>query len=194
MKNFLIYVVIVALGSLLFADTDQVKKVVKEATKPAVVQATTKSVVPPIKKWEIINSPRELVGVEKINASLAHYQNMGMSKQGAAYLVGNFIQEKPSAFIDGNPCAGVMGDGGRAHGFGQWHPDRRFDMPCGFEEQLSWAVNTEMVRDTPDLKQALFDINSSPSTIAYLIKKWERYGEEGNRFYYGESILSQLSQ
>lgn len=125
--------------------------------------------------------------VEQVNIALAVYQDMGMSKQGAAYLIGNFMQE--SHLI---PCADIKGDGGLAWGLGQWHPTRRQDMPCDYVEQLKWAVNVEMVRDTPALRDVLFDPNASIETIQVMLHKWERWGTLGLRWQYSNTIYQQL--
>lgn len=194
MKKFLFYIAIISFGTLIFSPNQQIKQYRSNTIKIVQPEKVVADSIPvPVKKWQVANSPRPLIGTDNINLALDYYQNMGMSKQGAAYLVGDFLQEKPSAFIDGNPCGGVLGDGGLANGFAQWHPDRRFDMPCQFDAQLNWAVNIEMMRDMPSLKTALFDPNSSPATIQYLIQRWERYSFEGDRFYYGANILNQIS-
>lgn len=146
--------------------------------------------------WAIAESPNG--GTPNVNKALELYQSMGLTKQGAAMLIGNFLQEKPSAFATGDPCGGVLGDGGAAHGLGQWHPGRRYDMPCGFDEQLKWAVNVEMVRDNNkggghNLNALLKDPSATPAQLDYAIKGWERYGTKGSRYEYGIAILNQLN-
>lgn len=136
--------------------------------------------------WAVTYSPVATVSVDTVNQALAHYQDMGMSKQGAAYLVGNFMSE---SHLD--PC-GTPGDGGQALGLGQWHPSRRYDMPCDYAAQLTWAVNTEMVRDTPALRDVLFDPNADTYTIMIYIQKWERWGTLGARWVYAQAIINQL--
>lgn len=153
--------------------------------KPVPPQVTKPKPKPPA-AWKIAASPHGGIATATINRALAHYQKMGMSKQGAAYLVGNFIAE--SGLV---PC-GAKGDGGLAWGFGQWHPGRRQDMPCGFYDQLTWAVDVEMRRDTPELRVALFDKNTSVATIQALIYKWERWGTLGARWQYAASIHQQI--
>lgn len=154
-----------------------------------------KSEPPKPQPWVISASPNG--GTNNVNRALAHLQSMGLTKQGAAMIVGNFLQEKPSAFVTGDPCSGTLGDGGKAHGFGQWHPGRRADMPCGFIEQLTWAIDTEMVRDHKNggghnLSALLRDPSATEYQLDAAIKKWERYGHKGKRFEYGVSILAQL--
>ncbi len=144
--------------------------------------------------WEVKTS---VAGghVDKINAAIATYKAQGLTKEGAAYIVGNFLQEKTSAFITGDPCGGLLGDGGLAHGYGQWHPGRRADMPCDSTAQLIWALNVEMPRDAKNngygcLCDALR--GNDVGLITKRIKQWERYGHEGYRFDYGAQILDQL--
>jgi hypothetical protein len=141
---------------------------------------------PPKIYWAVASSPRINVTPEQINIALAHYQDLGLSKQGAAYLVGNFVGE--SSLV---PC-GVPGDGGLALGLGQWHPNRRFDMPCDYVAQLDWAFNVEMVRERPTLRQALVDPSTSAYTIMAEMYGWERWGQLGGRWIYAQNILSQI--
>src|SRR5690606_1164792 len=151
--------------------------------KKVAIPKPAKPVTPPPKVvWQVSSSPHAKTSVADINTALSHYQDMGMTKQGAAYLIGNFVGE---SYL--TPC-GQYGDGGRAHGLGQWHPGRRADMPCDFKEQLTWAVNTEMVRDTPQLKEALFNPAVGIPDIKALIKAWERWGVEGSRWSYADHI------
>jgi len=150
------------------------------------VVATPEPVVP--ERYAVSSSPHGAVSVDTINLALGVYQDMGMTKQGAGYLVGNFIAESKMV-----PC-GLYGDGGLAQGLGQWHPTRRQDMPCDLVEQLKWAVEVEMVRDSGGhkLKAWLFDPSASADTISLGLKQWERYGLEGNRRLYGDKIFNQL--
>lgn len=109
-----------------------------------------------------------------------------MPKLAAAYLVGNFISE---SYL--KPC-GQWGDGGQAHGLAQWHPGRRGDMPCGYVEQLKWAVEVEMQRDSPASKATLFDPNSGVGDIQQALKNWERWGTLGGRWVYAGNIYAQI--
>lgn len=146
--------------------------------------------------WAVKSAPNGTL--EGVNKALSLYQDMGLSKQGAAMLVGNFLQEMPQAFRTGDPChTSGTGDGGLALGFGQWHPGRRVDMPCGFTDQLTWAVNTEMVRDNRNggghnLGALVRNNAATPLQLDHAIKLWERYGYKGSRYEYGLSILGQL--
>lgn len=139
--------------------------------------------------WAVTSSPHGRVAVDDINKALAHLQQRWLSKEGAAYLVGNFIGE---SYL--TPC-GQYGDGGRAHGFGQWHPTRRYDMPCGFIEQLDWALDVEMLRDSTaggygNPVDALK--GSDIGLIKLRLQQWERWGVEGGRWQYAAAVYSQL--
>ncbi len=155
---------------------------------PKPVEQPPAPAVPQPQAWAVTESPHKRVPVETINVALAHLQKKGLSKEGAAYLVGNFVGE--SYLI---PC-GQYGDGGKAHGLAQWHPGRRQDMPCGFIEQLDWAIDVEMVRDSkgnyPCPCEALK--TADIGTIKLRLKQWERYGVEGDRWAYAAAIYKQL--
>lgn len=145
------------------------------------------------KAWTVSTSPHAKVSVARINETLAILRELGLTKMGAAYLVGNFIAE---SYV--TPC-GVRGDGGVADGLAQWHPGRRVDMPCGLREQLVWAVNVEMPRDAakggyPSLAARLRDPNETPQGILLGFKQWERYGLEGNRAVYAKQVYESLGK
>lgn len=162
---------------------------VETVASQAVALPTAGAAQPVVSKppaWAVTYSPVAGVSVDTVNAALAHFQDMGMSRQGAAYLTGNFLSESHLV-----PC-GTPGDGGLALGFGQWHPGRRFDMPCDFSAQLDWAVNVEMVRDTPALRAVLFDPNSDVYTIMVYLQKWERWGTLGGRWTYAQAVIDQI--
>lgn len=169
---------------------------VKAKAMEAVAVKTTPAEPPKPAPWSVDSSPNG--GTELVNKAIALYQSMGLTKQGTAMIVGNFLQEKSSAFVTGEPCGGTAGDGGLAMGFGQWHPGRRTDMPCGFNEQLTWAVNIEMVRDDQhngghSLSGLLRDPNATPEQLDRAIYLWERYGHKGLRYEYGIALLNQLN-
>lgn len=174
---------------------EQKPTTVEEEKKPAPEPAPQPAVVtpaPPVDQPWTVGISLHGVSPESINNALAIYKEMGLSKEGAAYIIGNYIQESPTAFI--NPCE-RYGDGGRALGFGQWHPGRRADMPCTVNEQLKWAVSVEMPRDAlGNGYRSLSDRlrSNDIGDIVYGIKQWERYGHEGNRFVYGHQIYTAI--
>lgn len=161
----------------------------QQPTAPAVEQVKPAAPAP----WQVSRSPHARVSVVRINTVLAHLQKKGLTKQGAAYLVGNFIAE---SYVE--PCDRIKGDGGLAWGLAQWHPGRRADMPCDLIAQLDWAIDVEMARDSkngkryPNLRDRLIDPNQTAQGLLLGFKQWERYGIEGNRGKYGAQIHSQL--
>jgi hypothetical protein len=176
-------IVVLVIGGLFYQKIEQ--------PQPIVIQepiAVAQEVV--IEKWAVETSPHSAVDVERINEVIGILQEEGLSKQGTAYLTGNFIAE--SYLI---PC-GKFGDGGLAQGLAQWHPGRRVDMPCELKEQIKWALNVEMPRDAgrnyPNLANTLKDATASPQMIMTGLRSWERWGIEGNRRMYGENIYNQL--
>ena len=113
---------------------------------------------------------------------------MGLTKQGAAMLIGNFIAES------GLDPQGCRGDRGTACGLGQWRFGRTEGLPEGYLEQLRWAVEIEMVRDFGGhhLKELLVNPAASSADIMVGLKAWERWGFEGGRRAFGLEILSQI--
>lgn len=158
------------------------------AEKPAVAPAPVPEPPKP-KPWAIATSPHARVALADINTALAHLQGKGLTKEGAAYLVGNFIGE---SYL--TPC-GQYGDGGQAHGLAQWHPGRRADMPCGLIPQLDWAIDVEMPRDASAGGYGCLCDALRTADIALIklrTKQWERWGIEGARWQYAASVYSQL--
>ena len=175
-------IVVLVIGGLFYQKIEQPQPIVIQ--EPIAVAQEVK-----IEKWAVETSPHSAVSVERINEVMGILQENGLSKQGTAYLTGNFIAE--SHLI---PC-GNYGDGGLALGLGQWHPNRRYDMPCGLKEQIEWALNVEMPRDAGshrNLAEVLKDATATPYELLANIEGYERYGIEGNRKMYGEQILNQL--
>jgi hypothetical protein len=175
-------IVVVIIGGLFYQKIEQPQPIV--IAEPI---ALAEGIV--VERWAVEASPHPSVSVEKINEVISILQDNGLTKQGSAYLTGNFIAE--SHLI---PC-GNYGDGGLAEGLGQWHPNRRYDMPCGLKEQIEWALNVEMPRDAGshrNLAEVLKDATASPYELLANIQGYERYGVEGNRKIYGEQILNQL--
>lgn len=159
------------------------------ANQKAITQPETKPEPPKPARWAIQTSPHSVASVEKINIALATYQDLGLSKVGAAYLAGNFISE---SFLDETNC---RGDSGTACGLGQWRFGRQQGMPAGYVDQLKWAVETEMPRDARgNGYQCLCDAlrTDDVSLIKNRMKQWERWGVEGARWHYAQAIYSQL--
>lgn len=170
-------------------DAEASKKAEVKQSKQTEVEKPKKKI---IKKWAVKTSPKYGVSAERINIVLAHFQKRKMTKKASAYLVGNFLAESGL-----EPCAGVKGDGGLAWGLGQWHPDRRYDMPCGLIAQLDWAIDVEMPRDAQNngytsLKTRLYSKKETREGLLLGFSQWERYGLEGGRATFGDAVYSQL--
>ena len=105
---------------------------------------------------------------EKAKQAYEYYLSKGLSKNAAAGIVGNLMQESGM-----NPNA--SGDGGKAFGLAQWHPDRRKNMKdTSFYGQLDYVLNEQ-----GESKRMLEAVNnaSSPEEAAYLFGKiYERPG------------------
>jgi len=159
---------------------DETATIAEQEPKPA--QTAPK---PP--RWAVSTSPHGAVTIDEINTALQVYQDKGMPKLAAAYLVGNFIGESHL-----KPCDSVRGDGGAAWGLAQWHPGRRADMPCDYVAQLHWAVDVEMQRDSPASRATLFDPNAGIGDIQQALKNWERWGTLGARWVYAADVYAQI--
>lgn len=148
-----------------------------------------KQTAPAPARWAVSSTPHSIATVDEINTALAVYQDKGMPKLAAAYLIGNFISE---SYL--KPCdhSRPRADGGAAWGLAQWHPNRRQDMPCDYVAQLHWAVDVEMQRDSPASRATLFDPNSGVGDIQQALKNWERWGTLGGRWVYAANIYAQI--
>lgn len=202
MKHLFIAFVLVFLISLVKVETNppsvhieagKTVKAAKEVTSHKVTPLAEKAPEAPenVPKWTIPTSPNTLTPVERINAALLHLQSRGMPKHSAAYLVGNFISE---SYVDPSNC---LGDGGTACGIAQWRFGRQVGMPEGLIEQIDWALDYEMPKDAkaghyPNLRDRLYDPNSTRADLQLGFKQWERYGVAGARAEYGDYILSLL--
>lgn len=121
---------------------------------------------------------------DKVRDALAFYLDAGLSKTAAAYLVGNLVAESNLDHTN------KTGDGGKAHGLAQWHPNRRYDMPEDYHGQLAFVL-TEMKRQTPEAHEIITN-NPSPAQAAMAMKIFEGYGIEGARFTYAAQIAAKL--
>lgn len=139
-------------------------------------------------RWAVSTDPSGRGLTEAINIALATYQDMGLTKQGSAMLIANFIEE---SHLDPSNCDG---DGGTACGIGQWRFSRQEGMPAGYQEQLKWAVEVEMIRDSGGhmLRQLLFDPNASTEIIYEGLSNWERWGIANHRYAWGVSLHEML--
>lgn len=130
---------------------------------------------------------------DKIKAALAFYKSKGFSDSGAAYMVGNLLQEsglRPDA----------IGDNGKAFGLAQW----RIDQASGARwlGYLKWAkANGKQAGDFyAQLEYTIVEGQKYNAGLTSMkgndknahkrfIKGYEGYSVEGNRFGYAEGIL-----
>ena len=121
---------------------------------------------------------------DKVGTALVYYMDKGLSKTASAYLVGNLIAESKLDHTN------TTGDGGRAWGLAQWHPNRRHDMPADYKGQLEFVL-VEMQRQTPKAYEIVTG-NPSPQDMAVAMKIFEGYGIEGGRHQLGQLIHSRI--
>ncbi|NEO34588.1 MAG: M23 family metallopeptidase [Symploca sp. SIO3C6] len=120
---------------------------------------------------------------DKVETAVDYYLSQGLTPTATAYLVGSLSWESG---LDPN----AIGDGGKAKGLNQWWPDRRGDIPSSFEGQLEWSLS-EMERDTPGTLDIL-KTSSDEAEIKAAIQKWTRWGIEGDRWEYAQTIQHQM--
>ncbi len=120
----------------------------------------------------------------KVRDALAYYTEQGLTKTATAYLVGNLVAES------GLDHTNTTGDGGRAHGLAQWHPNRRHDMPADYHAQLAFVL-VEMKRQTPQAYE-LLTTDPTEAEAAQAMKIFEGYGIEGGRFANARAILARI--
>ena len=135
---------------------------------------------------------------EKIKAALKFYKSKGFSDSGAAYMVGNLLQEsglRPDA----------VGDGGKAFGLAQWRIDAASGARwLGYQE---WAKqNNKKINDFyAQLEYTIVEGEQYNAGLLMMkgnnisdhkkfIKGYEGYSVEGSRFGYAEDILRNLEK
>lgn len=189
MKNLLLAIVIAFISHVVTLKPEPLPVYAETVPKQKVNEVIKPVVAEEVAKWTVSSSPNTKVSVAQINYFLENFKNRGLSKEGASYLIGNFITESYLTSCE------QSGDGGLALGLAQWHPSRRQDMPCDLNQQIEWAFSTEMVRDSSGMGYTCVcesvktnDIDLIKSTI----QKWERWGELGNRWEYSQNIYEQI--
>jgi len=134
----------------------------------------------------------------KIREAFQFYKSKGFSDTGAAYMVGNLLQESQL-----DPAA--VGDSGHAHGIAQWRDDAASG--ARWLTYLDWASNNN--KEPGDFYAQLeYTIVEGEKYNAGLtmmkgdnkedhkkfISGYEGYSEEGDRFGYAEDILRNLTK
>lgn len=135
---------------------------------------------------------------DKIAAAVKFYKDKGLSDEGAAYMVGNLLQESGLR-------TDAVGDNGKAFGLAQW----RIDEASGarWKAYLKWAEQNKkdpgdfyaqleytMVEGETYNKGLTALKGNDKAAIMRFIKGYEGYSEEGSRFGYGEDILRNIDR
>ena len=122
-----------------------------------------------------------------VDAAMKYFQEAGWTKEQAAGIVSNLFSES-------NLRHNAVGDGGKAYGVGQWHPDRQanFKKWAGkdirestLEEQLAF-VNYEMTEGTEQragrMLRGASDAGHAGSIVSqYYERPRDRHGEAAKR-------------
>jgi hypothetical protein len=187
MKTLCTLVILTGLGySLLSLDPPVVKQAASSVPQAVSVQQIKKEEPPSEPPTSVKKPERKMypaigsASSESVTTAVEFYQSKGLTNVGVAYLVGNFVGEsglRPHA----------VGDGGKALGIAQWHPERRVGLPDTLHGQLEYAWRE--IQAYP-LKGALYGTNES--LLRAQIKRYEGYSVEGNRFVYAEQLLKEL--
>ena len=135
---------------------------------------------------------------ERAKVAFQFYKSKGFSDSGAAYMVGNLMQE---SMLD--PAAN--GDNGKAWGLAQWREDAASG--ARWIKYKEWAAaNGKQVGDfQAQLEYTIVEGNQYNSGLTMMkgsdieehkkfIKAYEGYSHEGNRFGYGQDILNNVQE
>jgi len=135
---------------------------------------------------------------ERAKAAFQFYKSKGFSDSGAAYMVGNLMQESSL-----NPAAN--GDNGHAWGLAQWRDDAASGARWIKYKEWAAANNKEPGDFYAQLEYTIVEGNQYNSGLTKMkgdnvqehmqfIKAYEGYSEEGNRFGYGQDILNNVQE
>lgn len=123
----------------------------------------------------------------KIDQAMRYFTSQGWTPEQAAGIVGNL--QKESQFD-----AGAVGDGGKAHGIAQWHPDRQANFKkrygksiknSSYAEQLAF-VNFELTKGTEQgagnrLKKSRSAANAGAVVSEFYERPADKAGEKRER-------------
>lgn len=130
---------------------------------------------------------------DKIKSALTFYKSKGFSDSGAAYMVGNLLQEsglRPNA----------VGDNGKAFGLAQWRIDaasgarwlayKKWAQANGKQEGDFYAQLEYTIVEGQKYNAGLTSMKGNDKNAhKRFVKGYEGYSVEGNRFGYAEEIL-----
>ncbi|HUO49397.1 MAG TPA: phage tail tip lysozyme [Acidimicrobiales bacterium] len=109
----------------------------------------------------------------------------GVTPRGDAWIVGGWVQESGL-----NPNA--VGDGGEAHGIGQWHEPRTCGESTDLDAQIACGAN-EIIHNYPTVQAVITDPNATDGALDHAEKVYEGYGKAGPRGRYERGIAGQVA-
>jgi hypothetical protein len=135
---------------------------------------------------------------ERAKVAFQFYKSKGFSDSGAAYMVGNLMQESTL-----NPAAN--GDGGRAWGLAQWRDDAASGARWIKYKEWAAANSKEPGDFFAQLEYTIVEGNQYDSGLKKMkgnnvqehmqfVKAYEGYSEEGSRFGYAQDILNNVAE
>lgn len=135
---------------------------------------------------------------ERAKAAFQFYKSKGFSDSGAAYMVGNLMQESTL-----DPAAN--GDNGKAWGLAQWREDAASGARWIKYKEWAAANGKEPGDFYAQLEYTVVEGNQYNSGLTMMkgsdieehkkfIKAYEGYSHEGNRFGYGQDILNNVQE
>lgn len=136
----------------------------------------------------------KLENPQKIKAAMDYFKKQGWSREQSAGILGNLMAESGRDLR-----TNAVGDGGKAFGIAQWHPDRQAKFKEVFgkdirqstlEEQLAF-VNWELKNTERRAGGVLSQARSGAQAAAMVDKFYERSSgaHRGKRMSYAEGIL-----
>lgn len=132
------------------------------------------------------NATGRTVSSDRARQAFDFFKGEGYSDEGAAMATGVIRQES-------NFDPSAVGDGGRAHGLFQWHPDRRdASFPAGdFQGQLEYATR-ELAgpNGAPGFNEAMR--SNDVGRIEQMFDAAIRQGHTGSRYAYGRRYLNEF--
>lgn len=136
------------------------------------------------------------IGGDKKQQALNFFINKGLSNHVAAGIVGNLIQESGLK-------TNIKGDGGKAFGIAQWHPDRQKGLKAladsrgtkidDFETQLEYVWQELNTTEKGTLSRLLNSRNVDEATTIFMRhfeRPNEKYANLTGRIKYANSLLS----
>jgi hypothetical protein len=123
---------------------------------------------------------------DRIARAFKFFTDKGLSSAQAAGIVGNLLQESGL-----NP--GAVGDGGKAKGIAQWHPDRQGGMGGDLDSQLAHVWNELQGSERKALQMLMGARTAAEAAVAFS-RGFERPGNpmDGNRIGYANQVLGQM--